>query len=200
MWVPNTAQSGSWFGRHKVLTGVGAAVILFALIGIIGSAGGSKPATTSAPAATQSPAGKPAAKPAAKKPGGARIGQPVRDGKFEFTVTRVQPGVTQVGAAGLTKKAQGQFVLLHVTVKNIGGESQLFDGSSQIVYDAAGKKYSADSAAAIYLDQSQSFVNPINPGNAVAGIVAFDVPKTVVPVTAELHDSPFSGGVKVALR
>jgi hypothetical protein len=34
----------------------------------------------------------------------------------------------------------------------------------------------------------------------VSVVVAFDVPKGTVPVAVMLHDSMFSGGVKVALR
>lgn len=197
LWVPNTPKAkGSWFGRHKILTAVGGLVVLIVVIAAATSGGGSK---TAPAASSNTPA---AAKPPPVKaaPKGARIGQAVRDGKFEFTVTRVQPGIARVGTADLGQAAQGQFVFVYVTVRNIGGQAQTFDGSSQYLYDRADRKYDADSAAAVYLDSSKSFLNDINPGNAVSGIVVFDVPKATVPVRAELHDSPFSVGAKVALR
>ena len=70
--LPPAVGKKNWFLRHKILTGIGA----FLLIGIIGSAvgGGSKTkdnANNNTPSATQtqSPASKPAApKPAAPKP------------------------------------------------------------------------------------------------------------------------------------
>ncbi len=65
--------------------------------------------------------------------------------------------------------------------------------------DTAGRTFSADSTAGIYLDKSNSFLNQINPGNTVQGIVAFDVPVDAVLKTAELHDSAFSSGVTVSL-
>jgi hypothetical protein len=34
----------------------------------------------------------------------------------------------------------------------------------------------------------------------VTGDIIFDIPKDQTPVTAELHDSAFSGGVKVSLQ
>ncbi|MDQ0842564.1 DUF4352 domain-containing protein [Streptomyces sp. V1I6] len=126
------------------------------------------------------------------------IGDPVRDGKFEFTVTRVQPGVQKIGGE-FGKEAQGQFILVHMTVSNIGDEAQHFDGDAQKLFDVKDREFSADALAAIYLEESKSFLNEINPGNKVKGIVVFDVPKDVKPVKLELHDSIFSGGVAVDL-
>lgn len=157
--------------------------------------------TTAKPDAKPKPVAKP---PAAKpKPAGPKIGVAVSDGKFEFTVTKVTKGVKKIGTNPyLTKKPQGQFVLLAVTVKNIGEEAQTLDDSSQKLFDAKGVKASSDSTAAIYLskDGSSVFLNQINPGNTVKGTLVFDVALTYVPAVIELHDSPFSGGVKVALR
>jgi hypothetical protein len=69
------------------------------------------------------------------------------------------------------------------------------------LFDAKGNKYSSDSGASFYANPSGStFLNTINPGNSVTGAVVFDVPKDVTPTQAELHDSAFSGGVKVNLQ
>jgi hypothetical protein len=43
------------------------------------------------------------------------------------------------------------------------------------------------------------FLEDINPGNEVKGKLIFDVPKPTKLTAIELHDSMFSGGVKVAL-
>lgn len=130
----------------------------------------------------------------------AGIGAPVRDGKFEFTVTKIEDGPKRIGNEYFGEDAQGRFVLVHVTVQNIGAEAQLFSGAAQKLFDAQGREFSSDTAAAIYLGQdAQSFLNEINPGNQVDGIVVFDLPVDVVPTSIELHDSMFSGGVTVAL-
>lgn len=86
-----------------------------------------------------------------------------------------------------------------MTVKNIGDKAQTFDGSDQELIDRNGSKYSADTAAGIYLDGSESFLEQINPGNVVDGVVVFDIPKGADPVRIELHDSMFSGGATVDL-
>ncbi|MEV1147347.1 DUF4352 domain-containing protein [Micromonospora sp. NPDC049799] len=130
----------------------------------------------------------------------AKIGQAVRDGKFEFTVKSNKCGVAKVGTDLLGEKAQGQFCLVTLNVKNIGKEAQLLDGSSQKAYAADGTEYSSDTGAAIYANKNaETFLNEINPGNQVTGVVVFDIPKNVKLAKLELHDSMFSGGVTVAL-
>ncbi len=126
------------------------------------------------------------------------LNQPARDGKFEFTVTKVQCGVSQVGSGFLIKKAQGQFCKVYIKVKNIGDEARTFSDSNQYAYNAAGQRYDADGEAGIYLgEESNAFLEDINPGNSVSGIVIFDIPKGAKIVKLELHDSAFSGGVVV---
>ncbi|MEU8255503.1 DUF4352 domain-containing protein [Micromonospora inaquosa] len=134
------------------------------------------------------------------KPKTAKIGEPARDGKFEFTVKSSKCGVAKIDSDMLGQKAQGQFCLVTLNVKNIGKEAQMFDGSSQKAYAADGTEYSADTGAAIYANKNaETFLNDINPGNQVTGVVVFDIPKNVKLAKLELHDSMFSGGVDVAL-
>ncbi|GAA0368228.1 hypothetical protein GCM10009541_08300 [Micromonospora gifhornensis] len=131
----------------------------------------------------------------------AKIGDPARDGKFEFTVKSTKCGVRKVGSDMFGAKAQGQFCLVTLKVKNIGKESQMFDGSSQKAYAADGTEYSADGGAALYANENaETFLNDINPGNQVTGVVVFDIPRGVKLTKLELHDSMFSGGVTVALK
>lgn len=126
------------------------------------------------------------------------LNQPARDGKFEFVVQSVKCGIPSLGDATIGKKAQGQFCEVGMTVKNIGNEAQLFDASNVFAYNAAGQKYDADGEADIYLgDAGNAFLNNINPGNTVTGIVVFDIPTGQKITKLELHDSPFSGGVTV---
>jgi hypothetical protein len=130
----------------------------------------------------------------------AKVGQPARDGKFEFTVKSSKCGVAKVGTSMLGAKAQGQFCLITMNVKNIGKEPQTLDGSSQKAYAANGTEYSSDTGAGLYANKEQStFFEEINPGNQVTGVFVFDIPKDVKLTKLELHDSAFSGGVDVAL-
>ncbi|REE96291.1 DUF4352 domain-containing protein [Thermomonospora umbrina] len=136
----------------------------------------------------------------AKKKKTAGIGDEVRDGKFAFTVTKVKRGVKRLGSGPLASDAQGEFVLIYVTVRNIGKKGQLFHDAAQTLVDADGREYDAASGeAAVSLGESNAFLKDINPGNHVKGILVYDVPKKTRLKSLELHDSPFSGGVKVSL-
>lgn len=183
----------NWFARHKVLT----VILAFVVVGIIGAAsggGGSKTDNNGKTSNTSNTENKTST--------AAKLNETARDGKFEFVVASVECGKTSAGTNEyLTEQAQGQFCFVNVTVKNIGTEAQTFDSSSQYLYDAANAKYSADGTASLYANrQGSTFLNQINPGNSVSGILVFDLPKDKTPTSAELHDSPFSGGVKVDLQ
>lgn len=130
----------------------------------------------------------------------AGIGDSVRDGMFEFTVTKVETGIQHVGGEFVGTDAQGQFVVVHVTVTNIGEEPRRLSMSSQKLYDAKGREYQASSGAAVMaLPESDAFLNNINPGNSVDAQLLFDVPEDFQFGSIELHDSMLSGGVTVSL-
>jgi len=186
----------NWFSRHKVLTVIGIIILLI----IIGSAsGGNKKTSQSNSSQPSTSTGKSQTK---AKPAAIKIGETANDGKFAFVVNSIQCGQASVGSSQyLTKNAQGQFCSLNITVKNIGNEAQTLDASNQNLFNAANQKYSADSEASYDANPSGStFLQQINPGNSVTGVVVFDIPKDQTPVSAELHDSAFSGGVKVSLQ
>ena len=130
-----------------------------------------------------------------------QMNKPARDGKFEFTVKSMDCSKARLGDAVLGETAQGTYCQVKVTVKNIGDEAQLFDGSSQKAYDAKGTQFSNDGAAEITANKgAATFLNEINPGNQVTGTLVFDVPKGTKLTAIELHDSMFSAGVKVPLK
>ncbi|MFG2005385.1 DUF4352 domain-containing protein [Spirillospora sp. NPDC048911] len=129
-----------------------------------------------------------------------RVGQEARDGKFAFTITKVRPGVRKVGSGILAQKPQGEFVLVAVTVRNIGDEAQMFIDTEQKAADSGGKEFTPSTEAAVVLNQKTgAFLSDINPGNSVKGLLAFDVPTGTRLASLELHDSAFSDGVKVTL-
>ncbi|WP_072689839.1 DUF4352 domain-containing protein [Rhodococcus marinonascens] len=179
-----------------------------AVVGISAVAGGGEDDTKTADA--PAPAAVDAVAPAADQleevapapeqtlPG---LGTPVRDGKFEFVVTDVETGLSSIGDNPfLTSEAQGQFVVVTMTVQNTSDEPKGLSPSSQDMYDAQGRKFTADTSAGIALDSDVSIWDEINPGNTVTMKAAYDMPADAVPAEIELHDSMFSGGTRVALR
>ena len=185
----------NWFARHKILS----VILAFIAIAVIASAGsGTKTNNSGSDTAKKNTTTE------NKAPQLARVGEPARDSKFEFTVTKFSCGETTVGTNQyLQKTAQGQYCRMSLTIKNVGDKAQsLFSGDQKLV-DNQNKQYSADDQATFYAapqGSSSTWYNDINPGNTVTGDIIFDVPKDVTPVTAELHDSAFSGGVKISLQ
>ncbi|WP_067704563.1 DUF4352 domain-containing protein [Nocardia jejuensis] len=129
----------------------------------------------------------------------APLGTEVRDGKFGFVVTRVDPPVATVGDNQfLQKDAQGEFVLVYVDVTNTGDKAQTYFGQNQKLIDDQNREYSNDTTAELNLNKDVTA--EINPGNKLSVVIAFDVPKGTVPAAIELHDSMFSGGARVAVK
>ncbi|HWS32900.1 MAG TPA: DUF4352 domain-containing protein [Actinoplanes sp.] len=171
-----------------VLLAAGAAILLFAAGLVAGQyRPGDPPAGTPA---TTSPAT--VARP--------RAGKAVRDGRFEFTVTRTDCSRSTVGAEHLQRTAEGRFCVVSLTVRNIGDEDKYFVGRAQSAYDTAGTEYSSDELAGLYANRGiEAFVQQLAPGAKVTGKLVFDVPKGARLAALELHDSPLSGGVRVPI-
>jgi len=130
----------------------------------------------------------------------AGIGDQVQDGSFAFTVTEVETGIESLGESFLRAEAQGMFVLVHVKVTNVGSEAQMFSGGNQTLLDAQGREFSSDVGAAVMnVEDSEQFLNEINPGNTVNGTVVFDVPEGLKLTSIVLRESLFSDGATVNL-
>ncbi|MCA2206321.1 DUF4352 domain-containing protein [Nocardia rosealba] len=129
----------------------------------------------------------------------ALAGTEVRDGKFAFTVTQVDPPVRTVGDNPyLQKTAQGAFVLVHVEVTNVGDVAQQYFGANQKLIDDQGREFANDTSAEINVNDE--LVAEINPGNKISRVLVFDVPTGTAPAAVEFHDSAFSNGARVALK
>jgi hypothetical protein len=127
-----------------------------------------------------------------------KLNQPVRDGDFEFVVSKVDCGKTSLGPSQFGVKAQGVFCLVTLSTKNIGDKAQTFFDTNQKAF-AGSTEYSTNSSASIYIENNDVWITEINPGNTAKGIIVFDVPKGTQLTKLELHDSAFSGGVTVTL-
>jgi hypothetical protein len=159
------------------------------------------PATTGAPATTTKAKPKPSpttvVTPQQQLPG---AHAPVNDGKFQFTVGTLSCGHATVEHGVFSKTAQGQYCLLGLTVRNIGTEARTFADSFQKAFGPGGTQYGPDTGAGVIANAAGTAVfTLINPGNQVTGTIVFDIPKNAAIATVELHDSPLSHGVKVAV-
>ena len=188
-----STNEGSWLKRHKILT----VIIALIAIGVLASALGGGDSSN-----TQNNAQSNTENSASTNTATAKIGEPVRDGQFEFVVKSIECGKASVtdNSGYLSQSAQGQYCLLALSVKNIGDKQQYFSQSDQKLLNSEGAQYSPDTGATITLGGSDAFGSQINPGNSVEGTIVFDVPKDQTPTTAQFHDSAWSNGVKVSLE
>ena len=129
----------------------------------------------------------------------APMGSAVRDGKFEFQVLDMTRAPTAGNPSNEFEiaKAQGEFIILTMSVRNIGDQPQSYFGQNQKLFDTSGRQYGVSSEASMWLNTDVT--GDINPGNSIQVKEAFDVPPGTTPAEVELHDSMFSGGVKVGL-
>jgi uncharacterized protein DUF4352 len=119
--------------------------------------------------------------------------QAARDGKFEFTVNSVSTSRSLGG-----ENAQGEYVILSMTVQNIGHVAQSYFSDNQKLVDSTGRLFSPDSMADIEANGKLDQVE-INPGNHINVRLAFDVPPGTTPAQLVVHDSAFSGGATINL-
>ena len=109
----------------------------------------------------------------------------MRDGKFEFQVL----GVTRAQQAGdlsnqfMIVEAQGEFIIVTMSVTNIGDQAQSYFGTNQKLIDTSGREYEANSSADMWANKG---TGDINPGNSIQVQAAFDVPPGTQPAELEV--------------
>jgi eukaryotic-like serine/threonine-protein kinase len=128
-----------------------------------------------------------------------RLGDPVRDGQFEFVVRAVDCGAQSVGPDFAHKPALEQFCLVRLEVENTGREGRTFGGGQQFLFDDGGNRHDPDLDATVRHGDGRLLSTHLNPGQRLEGTLVYDVPDGIVLDRVELHDAPFSGGVSVEL-
>lgn len=103
------------------------------------------------------------------------INRTVSVGTMTINVNAMECRLTQIGQDGATLNAQSgsQWCLIRVDVTNIGTTGVTFDVRDQAAYDAAGRQFSSDSDADLYV--SNPFLT-LNPGVSGLDVVPFELP------------------------
>lgn len=178
--------------RWIILGGVLAVLVFFGGCGAILIAGDTqededsqRPTATAQPDPTVSPAGSAA-----------------RDGNFEFEILKIGQTKTlqdMTDDPNTTMTADGLYVVVTVTVTNIGDEPAAFSGQDQLIIDTDGREFAVDSEAEAYVNTGYDYTSPIGPGDSIEVDLPFDVPPDGKVDRMELHDSASSGGVMLEL-
>lgn len=119
------------------------------------------------------------------------------DGPLTFSVVGVESGTTITDSENefLTKDAQGEFIVVRLTVQNTSPDPGQFLGTFQKL-NAGGQVYSIDDEATFYV--GGGFIE-LPPGAQADIGLAYDVPPGTVPESIELHADPISPGVVLPL-
>jgi len=111
----------------------------------------------------------------------AGIGEAITVGGVEFTVNGSKTAKNVGGEYGQT--SQGTYLLLDVTVKNVGNEAITTDASFFKLISGE-KTFDADSSAGIYANpDTDFFYEQVNPDLSAKGYVVFDVSDEVLANT-----------------
>ena len=138
--------------------------------------------TTTEPTETSEPS-----ETATESPTAAPGGDEGIDGTISFTVHGFEVGSTVVSSdAPIEKDAQGQYVVVHMTVANVGIDPATFVAMFQKL-TAGGATYNIDDEATAYLDGTFA---DLEPGATADVSIAFDVPVGADPESIELHADP----------
>src|SRR5262245_61586995 len=123
-------------------------------------------------------------------------GPQATDAGLTFTVTGVEtaPSVRSHDAP-VEQTAQGEYLIVHLTVLNSGDQPASFVGTFQKL-KAGGNTYSIDDVATAYLNGT---VAQLNPGDTSEVAIAFDVPPGTTAESLEAHGDPAGAGVEVPL-
>jgi hypothetical protein len=172
------------------------AALLMASLALAACATGENPSVS-----TRSAAGRTVVSPPSSPPvPTAKLGVPFRNSNFEVTATRVETGVRQLDiddaakSRGLTPwtPANGQYVLVHLTVRNVGSVPASYSTIEAGLVDDAGRTYVSAIlvGGAPPVGQGLGSVN-LQPGATVTGFIAFDVPTSAgAPVTLMAQPRP----------
>lgn len=160
----------SWFGRHKILTFIGA-VILLAIIGNALGGGDDNTSTKTGEVAK-------------KQETTYKVGDVIKIKDLEYTVTKVEQK-DKVGDEYFNKQvsAGGTFVAVQYSVKNVGDKPVgMFDYPSINLTDEKGTKYDSDidasSSYAVETDIDNSkIVSDLNPDISVTATDVYEVSK-----------------------
>ncbi|MGO4614466.1 protein kinase [Nocardia sp. 2YAB30] len=128
----------------------------------------------------------------------ASVDIPVRDGKFEFVVTKVDADVSRVGL----QTAAGSFLIVTLAVRNISDEVKWFLPMGQRLFDAQGTPFEHNATATMWQNTQQrlGYSFELRPGQSATTQLVFDLPPQASPDHLELHDFFLSNGVQVHLN
>lgn len=107
------------------------------------------------------------------------IGKPIEIGHFVYTINNVSFRKS-VGDEYMEETADGIYLLVNLSIKNISGETRTLDGSLFAITDKSGTKYEYSNNASTALEMSGKktlFLKECQPRITTKGVLIFEVPQ-----------------------
>ncbi|MFE9583109.1 DUF4352 domain-containing protein [Nocardia sp. NPDC006044] len=122
-------------------------------------------------------------------PATATAGTPVRDSKFEYTVTEAKNIGSRIDTDRGWRRADGTFEVVTVTITNIGAKRQGLFGSRRLL-DIQGHAFEEDSEATFRLGAGTAadYGWSLDPGESVTHQIVFDIPVDADPAYLVISD------------
>ncbi len=153
--------------------------------------------------AAEEAAAKKAAEEAAEAAKNASIGETVRVGDAEWTVTKARYAtqLRQKGFGSFGDTKQGNFVVVDFTFTNQSNESVTLDTISLPLYDSKDRVYEADSDAFGYIPTEKDiFLTQVNPGVTQEGQIIYSVAPDASGFTLHAGDLEFFGADEAKIQ
>jgi hypothetical protein len=206
--VPTTADSG----RRRLIIGFGAAcaVLLALLVAVViygvfinkadtiqASSGPSSTSKSAAPTTSSGNGWGNSTETQSESPSApSGSGPQASDGGLTFAITGVESAPTvKYQDAPVEKQAQGEFLIVHMSVLNSSDAQGTFLATLQKL-KAGGTTYPIDDEATAYLNGTWA---DLEPSGSTDLAIAFDVPPGTSAESLEVHGQPMSTGVDVPL-
>ncbi len=109
------------------------------------------------------------------------LGERFIHGNFAYTFNSVETA-SEIGGNDYFDgaKAEGIFLIVDVTIENIGQETETFLGDAIVVIDELGRVFETDDEAWVYSGEDNNFMfEQMQPGLPKTGKIIFDVPKNI---------------------
>ncbi len=120
------------------------------------------------------------------------------DANLDFAVASIEAtnNVSSPTNEYLSKDAQGEFIVVGLSITNVGGETAFYMANLQKLVSGT-DSYEADPEASYYLG---NIYEEIEPGATVESSLVFDVPPGTVPDALEVHGDAIGSGTMVPLQ
>jgi hypothetical protein len=162
----DTNGTKNWFARHKILTAIGGIFIFFILIAAM-SGGDTSTNTSSSNGSTSN-----GSEQVETSYG---INDEVTVGDMKWTLTDAYIKTSLAGAFGGTETTQGQFVVINVTVENLGTDMKSM--SNLTLVDSQGREFTNSSSSFKNLGAEQLYIlENLNPNLPFTFADVYEVP------------------------